>query len=376
MLQFLDTDFLLIFGVIGLVLIALYLMKKPQSKGRSTKATIINHVTEAKIEILSEAETKKITREVYVFAEGVNEMLFEVRTTVRHLRELADDLDKVWRGCKTASVVGNTSSIAAGCMTVAGGVATAMTAGAAFPFLLAGTAFGGVGVCVDLGARRMESTSISSKTQEADAALKKVYGQIAEVKKQVQMLKDGKDQIRLFFVAKLAEGMIGVNHLAVALIEDCMRPDQLANSMSKTATKAVSDLALKVSVKEATTATTRAAGTASRNALFLGAKHIATEVGSKSGAVATVKAGSMAFKASKEIMKRESRAVVKVTTKSVSKAAARKAGGIIVGVSAAFLVLDAIQLHSTVRDIIENKGSDASRSLREKADELEVLVSA
>ncbi|RMX40174.1 hypothetical protein pdam_00016643 [Pocillopora damicornis] len=42
----------------------------------------------------------------------------------------------------------------------------------------------------------------------------------------------------------------------------------------------------------------------------------------------------------------------------------------------AFLVLDAIELHSTVRDIIENKGSDASRSLREKADELEVLVSA
>ena len=42
MLQFLDTDILLIFGVIGLVLIALYLMKKPQSKGRSIKATIIN----------------------------------------------------------------------------------------------------------------------------------------------------------------------------------------------------------------------------------------------------------------------------------------------------------------------------------------------
>ena len=333
-------------------------------------------MTEAKIEILSEAETKKIAREVYVFAEGVNTMLFEVRTTVRHLRELADDLDKEWRRCKTTSVVGNTYSIAAGCMTMAGGVATAMTAGAASPFLLAGTLFGGASVYAGLRASHKESTSISSKTQEADAALKKVFGQIAEVKKQVQMLKDGKDQIRLFFVAKLAEDMLGVNHPAVALIGDCMRPDQLANSMSKTATKAVSDLALKVGVKEARTANTRAVEIASRNVLFLGAKHIAKEVGSKSGAVAIVKAGSTAFKASKEIMKRGSIAVGKVTTKSVSKAAARKAGGLIVGVSAAFLVLDAIELYSTAKDIIENKGSDASRILREKADELEVLLSA
>ena len=71
------------------------------------------------------------------------------------------------------------------------------------------------------------------------------------------MLKGGKDQTRLFFVAKLAEDMLGVNHPAVALTEGCMHPDLLANSMSKTAIKAVSDLALIVGVKEATTATTR-----------------------------------------------------------------------------------------------------------------------
>ena len=71
------------------------------------------------------------------------------------------------------------------------------------------------------------------------------------------MLKGGKDQTRLFFAAKLAEDMLGVNHPAVALTEGCMHPDLLANSMSKTAIKAVSDLALIVGVKEATTATTR-----------------------------------------------------------------------------------------------------------------------
>lgn len=131
-------------------------------------------MTVAEIEILSAAETKKLVREIYVFAEGVNTMLLEVKKTVRHLRALADHLDKVWRSCKTAS-----TSI--GCMTVAGEVATAMTAGAALSFLIAGTA----GACVDLGARNIESTSNSSLTQEADAALKKVFGKIAEVKKQI-----------------------------------------------------------------------------------------------------------------------------------------------------------------------------------------------
>lgn len=71
------------------------------------------------------------------------------------------------------------------------------------------------------------------------------------------MFKGGKDQTRLFFAAKLAEDMLGVNHPAVALTEGCMHPDLLANLMSKTAIKAVSDLALIVGVKEATTATTR-----------------------------------------------------------------------------------------------------------------------
>lgn len=132
-------------------------------------------MTVAEKEILSAAETKKLVREVYVFAKGVNTMLLEVRKTVRHLRALADHLDKVWRSCKTAS-----TSIARGCMTVAGEVATASWCCFAISDCRNST-----GACVDLGARHIESTSNSSLTQEADAALKKVFGKIAEVKKQI-----------------------------------------------------------------------------------------------------------------------------------------------------------------------------------------------
>ena len=49
----------------------------------------------------------------------------------------------------------------------------------------------------------------------------------------------------------------------------------------------------------------------------------------------------------------------------------RLAGQVIIGVSAAFLVWDAIDLGFTVSDLIRKKGSQAAKGLREKADLLE-----
>ena len=339
-------------------------------------------VKDAELVIFSEAEIKKVKQELYVFAKGVNTMNVKVRESAKRLREIADDLDKVWKDCKTASAVGNASALVGDVMTVAGGVATAMVAGPATPLLIAGAALGGAGACVNLGARCHESTSNSSRIWEADAAVKKASSHLADVKKQIRMLKDGKDRLRLYFVAELAATMLGANHLAVTLIKDCMRSDLLTKVLNEVSIKAVKELALKLGVKEVTTATAREiVESTPRNALSVGtvtkgAKHIATEAASKSGAVAIRKGGSKAAsKAGKEFMKKGSRAVDKVTTETAGKAAAKEAGGIIAGVGAFFMVLDAIDLHFTVRDIIENKGSDASRSLREKADELEALVS-
>ena len=286
-----------------------------------------------------------------------------MRETVKRLRAIADDLDKVWKNCKTASAVGNASALVGDVMTVAGGVATAMVTGPAAPLLIAAVAVGGAGTCVNLGVRYLESTSNSSRIQEADAAVKKVSSQIADVQEKIRMLKDGKDGLRLYFVAELAAKMLGANHLAVTLIKGCMRPDLLAKVISEVSIKAAKDLALKFGVKEVTTATAREiVESTPRNALSVGnvtkgAKHIATEAASKSGAVAIRKAGSKAAsKAGKEFMKKGSRAVDKVVTETAGRAAAKKAGGIIAGVGAFFMVLDAIDLHFTVRDIIENKG--------------------
>ena len=49
----------------------------------------------------------------------------------------------------------------------------------------------------------------------------------------------------------------------------------------------------------------------------------------------------------------------------------RFSGQIIIGVNAAFLLWDAIDLGVTVSDLIKKKGSQAAKVLREKADLLE-----
>ena len=59
------------------------------------------------------------------------------------------------------------------------------------------------------------------------------------------------------------------------------------------------------------------------------------------------------------------------TGKVVGQNSTRLAGNVIIGVSAAFLVWDVIDLGWTVTDLVKKKGSRAAAILREKADQLE-----
>ena len=59
------------------------------------------------------------------------------------------------------------------------------------------------------------------------------------------------------------------------------------------------------------------------------------------------------------------------TGKVVGQNSTRLAGQVIVGVSAAFLVWDVIDLGINVKDLVTKKGSKAGSILREKADQLE-----
>lgn len=345
-------------------------------------------------DIVDQAEMEQMVQEVNAVAENVQEMNFAVENTIKNLRTTADYLDQVWKDCKFASAAGSSAGILGGLLTVGGGVAMVMTAGAAAPLLIAGTAFGAAGACTNLGANIVEGCINSSLIKEADGAVENANRAINNVREKIRLLKNGKSQLRLVFLAGLAARMLGPNHLVVTFIKGLLRPDLLAKVLSESGARAVSQLALRLGVTEATTAATRGLlETGSREVLSIGVTtgarragkttvqkigtrittRVSKKVGTKAGARVLSKAGSKtASNAGNIAVKEGSSAVGKVGTKVGAKAA----GEIIMGVSAAFLILDALELTFTVRDIVNNKGSDAARCLRDRADELEEIMCA
>jgi|ERR1719334_2679157 len=60
--------------------------------------------------------------------------------------------------------------------------------------------------------------------------------------------------------------------------------------------------------------------------------------------------------------------------KVIGQNSIRVAGQVIIGISAAFLVWDAIDLGFTISDLVKRQGSQAAKTLREKAMVLEVAL--
>ena len=124
------------------------------------------------------------------------------------------------------------------------------------------------------------------------------------------------------------------------------------------------------------------------------AKSVASEAGKagvKAGVRATGKAGA------KSAGKAGAKSPGKAGTKAAGKAAAKAAGkigagaaddvfqagikaggkltgGFIIGISTVFLTWDIIVLGCTIRDLVEKKGSDAAKELKQKAEILENIM--
>jgi len=259
---------------------------------------------------VGQAEKKQMEQEINAFANDVQKMRIKSKYAVEKLRFIADDLDDTWKNCKIASALGNGAGIVGALMTI-------YTAGTALPLAIAGAAFGAAGACTNLGANYVESSTNSSRIQEADRAVEDANCAINDVRERIRLLKDGKSATRLVFLADLAAKMLGHDNLAAALIKNLLRCEMLWKVLPEFAGQHIPQLILKLGE-----ATTSAVGKVSR------------------------------------------------------KVGADKVGSFISGVSVAFIILDTVELGFTIKDIVNNKGSHAARWLRYKADELEEILGA
>ncbi|KAJ7365192.1 hypothetical protein OS493_007843 [Desmophyllum pertusum] len=260
------------------------------------------------------AETIELERELLDFNDNVTNMNRRKRDAAKEYRATADYIDKVWKDCKIASAAGNGTAIVGGLLTIVGGILTILTVGAATPVLIAGISVGAAGAGINLGTAAIEAAINSSAVKRADEARKKAEQATKIVYDAVQSWKSLKNKAHFKFLRYVAVDILELDTVALSIIQTVLKP----------------------------------------------------------AGISLVKSGETCANTTAEVT---SKAVGKAGAKAGTKAGAKAAGGVIIGVSALFVVWDAVELGLTVRDLIKNKGSDAARSLREQAREIEATLS-
>lgn len=198
-----------------------------------------------------------------------------------------------------------------------------MTLGAAAPLLMAGIGISAAGAGTNLLSSFGEAFINSSEIKRADEKLKDTRDSIKHVQDTIQRWSETKEHVRLLYICCLVE----------------LNPDN-----NDPVTKFVQNLVL-----HAVMLAVNVLGVTGRAAVSSGM------------VLANVAVQSAA----------------KLTSNFVADGGAKAAGQVaskaMIGVTALVVSWDMKNLHYTIKDIVENKGSEAARCLRQKADELESM---
>lgn len=270
--------------------------------------------------------------------EMAKDVSVKVEKTVQSLRAAADFLDEVWKKHSIAKSWGRGFGIIGGICSVLGGVAI-LTAGPASPFLVAGLSFGFTGVGTNVVAKFIELALNSQEIQQANKDLKDASDSIAGLQKFIEDRLAKKKKSYLLYMYNFA-----------------------AHGVSPSLRFLLPYLYHK-GVVEITRQTVAKAG---GQAIVQGAT-----AASQAGAQAVGKVGAEAASEGVQGAVKASGQVADDVVGAGLKSGAQWAGKFIIGLSAVMLVWDVIDLHYTIEDLINKKGSGAAKELREKAKILE-----
>ena len=304
-----------------------------------------------KINLLPEDEKQQDRRDLKELQEKTERMNSHARETIRSLRAAAKKLDNVWRDCKTAHAVGTSVGIVGGLLSIGGGIATVMTAGTATPLLVAGLSLGGAGATTNIGAAAVEALINSAEIKKAEEQLGETMNSINEVNRIVQKILMAKETARLIYIYYLAKTL----KLGGPAVLKILR--ELVFFSAGTPTKMV------VQVAETVMACAQTVTQASAKA--------ATQGGAQGAGKAAAQSVDDVVRATGQAGAQAADDVVQAGARAGSKAVGEAVGKVVIVVNVAFVVWDAIDLGFTIRDLVENKGSEAAKVLRQKADKLE-----
>ena len=292
---------------------------------------MLKNIEETKwpLKVLSEDKKEQNRKDLEVKME---ELKLKFGKIAKILRAVADKLDQVWWNCKLADVGATTST---GILTIGCGIALCMTLGTAWP-LLVGIALVGGGAVTNVGTSVYEAVKNSHEIKNANKLLQETFDGITEINMIFQHRLNREEKARLPYLYDLSKNLELDDHndhfidlLSITLEEQGMELDH----------EAYVSVAAKGIAKSVSTAGTKADVTGATRVFAQGIDDV-KQAGTKAG----------------------------------SKAGGQLPSKVIIGVSAVFSMWDALDLGCTLKDLIENNGSDAAKILRTKADEVENLL--
>ena len=333
------------------------------------------HSAQSLSDVVLDAAGPEVAEDLRELQGMEKDIIINARDTVRSFRQAADSLDELWKTTNKGHAAGTATSIVGGLLTLGGGIATIMSAGAASPLLLLGMGAGFTGGGINVVTSYIEASLNSKHIQRAERDWMKTLDLINNAKSTLQSWLDSRESTRLLF--RLLEErhlkLEFVRRFAPSLFIGCTALQQSAGktgaqAVAKAGTQAADDVAQAV-VKASAQAVDDVAQVAAKTGAQA-ADDVARQAITKVAAQATDDVAQAAAKASAQAADDIAQAGAKAGAK-----AGKVAGGVIIGVSAVFLVWDVFDLSFTIRDLLNNKGSDAAKLLRVKADELEKICS-
>ena len=300
---------------------------------------------------MTEDEKQQDMRDLTELQKKTEEMISNAKEIIRSLRTVAKKLDSVWRNCKVSHAVGTGVGIVGSLLSIGGGIATLMTAGAASPLLIAGLSLGGAGLATKLGTAAVNSFINSDEMKKAEEKLAETVDSIDEVNRTVQNILITKERVRLIYIYFLAKTLKLGGPVFLKILRE------LVFLSGGTPTKMV------IQVAEKVMACAQAASQAGAKA--------ATQAGAQGAGKAVLQSVDDVLRATGQTGAQAADDIVQAGAKAGSKVVGKVVGKVIIGVNVVFVVWDTIELGFTIRDLVENKGSEAAKVLRQKAEKLE-----
>ena len=216
--------------------------------------------------------------------------------------------------------MGTSVSLVGGGLTIAGGILTIATAGVATPILIAGIATGSVGAATNIGTSIVEKLLHSKQIKDLNVAFERDKMLTTKFERQIEAVKRHRDSPHLSVLYYSIKEFLGPEHLLMTILKEVLLSGLEKGAESR---QVQQNSLLREESRDGVRFSPLDAG-----ALVEGGKVI----------------GQNSF---------------------------RMAGQVIIGVSAAFLVWDAIDLGFTISDLVRRQGSKSAQVLRDKANLLQ-----